>query len=109
MLARVPARAGGDLSREQIHDGSIFVSGPYGAVESQETGSGAFLPAETERAVEQARHEPLEPDRHFAKPTTQLRHNFVDHAAADYSLADSRVRRPRRPMSEQITDCDREI
>ena len=43
------------------------------AVAAQETGPGALLAAEAVRAVEQAWHEPLEPDRHLANPRPSLR------------------------------------
>ena len=43
------------------------------AVAAQERGAGAFLAAETERAVEQAVDEPFEADGHLDQPAAELR------------------------------------
>ena len=39
-------------------------------------------------AVEQAVHEPLEADRHFMEPSSQLAGHAIDHAARHHRLAD---------------------
>ena len=71
---------------------------------AQEARPGTLLAAEAARAVEQARREPLEADRHLAQPAAELLHHPVDHAAADQRLADRGVRRPVRAVREQVAD-----
>src|SRR5262249_16894760 len=70
----------------------------------QEAGPSAFLTAEANRAVEQARGEPLEADWHLAQLPTEPLHHSADHATADQSLADGGLRRPVGAMHEQGTD-----
>ena len=67
MLAGVAPGDGQDFGRQQVQDKAIFVGRPYRAILAQEGGPGAFLAAKTERAIHQAIHEPLEPDRHFTQ------------------------------------------
>src|SRR5215469_7195315 len=57
-----------DLGREQRQDDAVLVGGPDAPVAAEERGAGALLAAERDRAVQQARHEPLEPDRHLGQP-----------------------------------------
>ena len=67
-------------------------------------GAGALLAAETEAAVQQPRHEPLEPDRHLAQPAAERSRHAVDHGAGDQRLADGGVRAPARAVLEQVPD-----
>ena len=60
MLARVLAGARGDLGGEQREDEPILVGGPHRSIPAQEARAGALFAAEADRAVEQARREPLE-------------------------------------------------
>src|SRR5579864_6793293 len=60
MLARIFLRTRGDFRRQQIHDETVFVGGPRGAVEAQEARPGAFFTAETTRSIKQPGDEPLE-------------------------------------------------
>ena len=55
---------------------------------------GRLLAAEADRAVEQAGHEPLEPDRHLDQPPAQVGDDPVDQRAGHQRLADGGVRRP---------------
>src|SRR5215471_15358215 len=55
----------GDLGREQGQDDAVLVGRPHPPVAAQERRTGALLAAEGDAAVEQAGHEPLEPDRHL--------------------------------------------
>ena len=100
VLTRVFACSGGDLGRQQVHDGAVLVGRPHTPVVPQETGSGTFLAAKANRALEQTRREPLEADRHFAKLSASFLHHTVDHAAADQRLADGDVRGPVGTMGE---------
>src|SRR5262252_422678 len=102
VLARILAGARRDLGGEQIHDRAVLVGGPHGAVVTQEAGPGALLAAKTAGAVEQPRYEPLEADRHFVEPAPQPFDDTIDDAAAHQRLAHRSVRRPMRPMAEQI-------
>src|SRR5262245_60015633 len=67
VLARILARARGDLGGEQIHDRAVLVGRPHGPVVTQEAGPGALLAAKTVRTIEQAGHETLEAHRHFGE------------------------------------------
>ena len=69
--AGIDAERGRDLRREQAEHDAVLVGGPRRAVDAQERRAGAFLAAEAERPVEQAVHEPLEPDRHFDEAAAQ--------------------------------------
>src|SRR5947199_10876088 len=91
VLAGILVRAGGDLGRQQIHDRAVLVGRPHGAVVPQEAGASALLAAKAAGAVEQAGHEPLEPDGHLVEPTAELRDDAVDEATADQRLADRGV------------------
>src|SRR6266481_5959324 len=104
MLARILVRTGGDLGRQQVHDGSIFVGRPNSAVLPQKTRPGTLLAAETARAVKQPRNEPLESYGNLGQSAAQLFHHFVNHAAAYQRLADCGMLRPQGAMREQISD-----
>src|SRR5262252_6880788 len=67
--ARVSARVSRDLGRQQIRDKPVLIRGPDRAVPPQECRPRAFLTSETERAVDEPLHEPLEPHRHFDPPS----------------------------------------
>src|SRR5262245_59153962 len=94
MLARILSCAGGDLGRQQIHNGAVLVSGPNGAVLPQKACTGALLAAKTKRAVKKSRHEPFETNRHLAQPPAKLVHHAIDHATANQGLADGDVTGP---------------
>ena len=67
MFSGILAGARGNLRRQQVHDRPVLVGRPYGAVKTKKTRSSAFFSAETVRAIDQARHKPLEAHRHFAE------------------------------------------
>src|SRR5665648_710830 len=60
---RVPG-ACGDLRGQERQQDAVLVGGPDRPVLTQERRAGGLLAAEAHRAVQQAGHEPLEPDRH---------------------------------------------
>src|SRR5665648_892347 len=70
---RIGPRAGDDLGREQGEQDAVLVGGPHGAVLTQERRAGGLLAAEAHRAVQQAGHEPLEPDRHLEQAPAVVR------------------------------------
>src|SRR5258708_6720878 len=51
VLAGVLACTSGDFRGEQVHDRSVFIGAPDGAVEPQKAGPCAFLTAEAARAI----------------------------------------------------------
>ena len=68
------------------------------AVLAQERRACRLLAAEADGAVEQARHEPLEADRHLEQSSPELVGDPVDHRRADQRLADGSVGRPARAV-----------
>ncbi len=104
MVARVLAGTRQDLGGEQVHDRSVLVGRPDLPVAAEEAGAGALLAAEAQRAVEQARDEPLEADGDLAERTTEAGDHPVDQPAADEGLADRHGLRPLRPMPQQVAD-----
>src|SRR6266566_8006640 len=103
MLARILVRTGGNLGRQQVHDGSIFVGRPNSAVPPQKTRPGTLLAAETARAIKQPRNEPLESHGNLEQPAVQPLHDPINHAAAYQRLADYGVLRPQRPVREKVS------
>src|SRR5439155_26518810 len=59
-LAKIGAGPRGHLGREEAEDDPVLVRGPRRSVTAEERSTGALLTAESERAVQQAAHEPLE-------------------------------------------------
>src|SRR6266487_1260331 len=57
MLSGILAGAGGNLSCQQVHDGSVFVGRPHCAVTSKKTCSRTLFSAEATRTVDQAGEE----------------------------------------------------
>src|SRR5262249_27172063 len=104
MLARVLAGAGRDLGGQKVHDWAVLVRRPDGAVPPQEARARALFATEAERAIEQTRRKPLEPDRHFGQLATELPDDAIDHAAADQRLTDGGVLRPIGAVQEEIAN-----
>ena len=100
VLARILARTRGDLGGEEIHDQTVFVGGPDGAVVTEEARPCALLAAEALRSVEQPGDEPLEADRDLEQPAAEFLHDAIDHAAADQRLADRGMGRPPWPVRQ---------
>ena len=65
-------------------------------------------PPKPDRAVEQSRHEPLEPDRHLDQPSAQVRRHPVDHRRRHQRLADRRLGGPAGARAEQVLDRHRQ-
>ena len=78
------------------------------AVAAQERRARRLLAAERHRPVEQAGHEPLEPDRHLDEAPAERLGDPVDHARADERLADAGVRRPVVAVRVEVLDRHRE-
>ena len=87
-------RARPDFRRQQRRHQAILVGGPHRTVLAQQRCAGAFLAAETERAVEQAVGKPLEADRHFVQLATESVRHAIDQRRADHGLADRGRSRP---------------
>src|SRR3989454_12062289 len=102
VLAWTAAGAGGAFGCQPVHDRAVLVGRPLGTVVPQEAGPAALLAAEAARAIEQARHEPLEAHRHLVEPAAELFDDAIDEAAADERLADRGVGRPVGAMGEQV-------
>ena len=109
VLARILARARGDLGGEEIHDETVLVGGPDGAVVTEEARPRALLAAEAARSVEQPGDEPLEAHRYLEQPAAEALHDAIDHAAADQRLADRGMGRPAWPVRQQIPDGHGEV
>ena len=108
VLARVLAGLGGDLGGQQRHQDPVLVGRPRAAVAAQERGAGALLPAEAERAVEQAVDEPLEADRHLVEAAAEVVGDEIDHGARHERLAHAGLR-PVARSAEQVVDRDGEV
>jgi hypothetical protein len=95
VIGRVQRAAGEPPVKRWIRLGQDRVPPPLGAprpgVAAQERGARALLAAEAERAVEQARDEPLEADRHLDQAASEVCGDAVDDAAGDERLADADV------------------
>src|SRR5208283_4147084 len=96
----------GDLCGKKIHDRSILIGGPHGAVTTEETRTRALLPAKADGTVEQSGDKPLEAHWHFVQVTPEFLYNTVDHAAAYQRFADCGVGVPLWPIRQQVTDRD---
>src|SRR4029077_6061519 len=64
---------------------------------------------ETNPAVEESAHEPLEPDGHLDERAAELRGHAVDHAARHHRLADGRLRGPAGATGEEVGDRDAQV
>src|SRR5688572_23194380 len=109
MFARIFLSPRRNLRGQQIHNQTVFIRSPDGAVAPQETCARTLFPAEANRAVEKTRNEPLETYRCFPKPAAKSLHNAIDHLAADECLPDCGLSRPLRAVSKQILDGYRKI
>src|SRR5215469_15828195 len=98
-----------DLGREQRQDDAVLVGGPDAPVAAEERGAGALLAAERDRAVQQARHEPLEPDRHLGQPAPYGGAHPVDDRGADHGLADRGVRGPALAVAVEVVNRDGQV
>src|SRR5208282_6176462 len=101
-LARIALQLCCDLRREQCGHDSIFVGRPNRAVAPEERSSGTLFPDETQRAIQQAADEPLEPDWNFIESSFQLRGHAIDHAAAHDCLSHADMTAPLRPVREEV-------
>src|ERR1035437_9654213 len=108
-LARVASGDGRDLRGEQRGGDAVLVGRPHGPVAAHERRTRALFAAKAERTVRETADEPLESDRHFAKPAPELRAHPVDHAGAHHRLAHSRVGAPPGTVPEQVVDGNREV
>src|ERR1700686_5726197 len=104
MFSGVLASARGNLRSQQVHDRPVLVGRPYCAIKTKKTRSSAFLSAETVRAIDQARHKPLETHRHFAELAAELFDDPVNHAAAHQGLSHRNCVMPLRPVRKQKAD-----
>src|SRR5450755_1880142 len=104
MQAGIFSGSGGDLCGKKIHDRSVFVGGPYGAVAAQEARTRALLSTETHGTIDQAGYKPLEAHWHFVQLTSELLHDAIDHAAAYQRFPDGGVGVPLRPILQQVMD-----
>src|SRR5208337_5461581 len=86
-FAGIAAHARCDLRRQQGRHDAVLVRRPGAPIDPQEGRARTLFPAEAERTVEQAIHEPLEADRHLVELTAELRRDAIDHLAADHRLA----------------------
>src|SRR5215469_9878336 len=100
MLPGIFAGAGGNLSRQQIHDWAVFVCRPHGAVEAEKTSSRTFLTAEAERPVNQSCDKPLETYGHLRQLASELCDDSVNHAAAHQGLSHHNTLVPLRTMRQ---------
>jgi hypothetical protein len=66
VLAGILAGAGSNLGRQQVHDETVLVRRPNGAVTAKETCASTLFSGETVRTVEKAPSKPLKAHRHFA-------------------------------------------
>jgi hypothetical protein len=107
--ARVLAGARGDLGGQQRSGDAVLVGTPCAAVATQQRGTGAFLAAEAQAAVQQARREPLEADRRLQHRAVQAPGDAVDQGRRHHGLADARVGAPARPVAQQIVHRDGEV
>jgi hypothetical protein len=103
-----PARHGLDLRGQQREQETVLVRRPDRAVVAEERRPGRLLPAEADRAVQQAGDEPLEPDRHLDQPAAEVGHDPVDQRTGHQRLAHRRVLRPAGAVAEQVGDGDGE-
>src|SRR4029078_7074383 len=62
VLPRIAPGPRGDLVREQGEDEAVLVGGPHPAAPPEKCRPRALLPPEAEGAVEEAPHQPIEPD-----------------------------------------------
>src|SRR6202167_981212 len=72
----------GHLGGEQTEDESVLVSRPETVVGAKKRPARAFLAAESDRAVDEPVHEPLEADRSLDQLALEARRDTIDHAAA---------------------------
>ena len=108
-LAGIAIHSSRNLRREQRRNDSIFISGPNSAIETQERCTRAFFSPKTERAVEQAVHEPLEADRNLIELAVQFSCDAIDHLTADHRLTHGRCMAPFRPVLKKIVDSSRQV
>ena len=102
-LCRVLAGLGGDLRGQQVRNQAVLVGGPHTAVLAQEGHAGAFLAAESDLALEQRIHEPLEADRNLNELGVDGSGDAVDQGGGDQGLADAGTLRPTRAVAaEQV-------
>src|SRR5665648_508005 len=106
---RVPG-ACGDLRGQERQQDAVLVGGPDRPVLTQERRAGGLLAAEAHRAVQQAGHEPLEPDRHLEQAPAVVRGHPVDECGRHEGLAHRSPRGPAvaRP-AVQVVDRHREV
>src|SRR5215216_2640518 len=109
MFARILLSPRRNLRGKQIHNQTVFIRRPDGAVVAKETCARTLFTAETNRALEETRHEPLETYRRFQKPAAKSLHDAIDHLAAHECFPDCGLRRPLRPVREQISYGHRKI
>src|SRR5678816_4919240 len=102
MFARIFLGPRRNFRGKQIHNQTIFIRGPDGTVAAKETCARTLFTAEANRAVQEARHEPLETYRCFPKAAAKFLHNAIDHLAADECFPDCCVRGPLAAVREQI-------
>jgi hypothetical protein len=100
MLAGISARAGGNLSGQQVHDWAIFVCCPNSAVAAEETCSRTLLAPEAERPVNQTCDKPLESYRHLGQLAPELCNHAVNHATAHQRFSHHDVLVPLRPVRQ---------
>ena len=77
-----------DLRGKQTQDQPVLVRAPNGAVRAQERRPGAFFTAESDAAVAQPRHKPLESNRHLDECAAKLCGDSIDHRRRHECLAD---------------------
>src|ERR1700735_1502568 len=104
MFSGILASARGNLRSQQVHDWPVLVGRPYCAVKAKKTRPSAFFSAETIRAIDQARHKPLETHWHFAELAAELFDDPVYHTAAHQSLSHRNCVTPLGPAREQIAN-----
>src|SRR5688572_2566559 len=103
MFARIFARLGRYLRGKEVHNQTIFIRRPDGTVAAKKTCARTLFTAKANRAVHETRDEPLETYGCFPKTPTKLLHNAIDHLAAHECFPDCSLRRPLRPVREQIS------
>src|SRR5215468_138340 len=103
MFARVLVGPCRNLRGKQIHNQTVFIRRPDRPGAAKVTCARTLFTSEANRTVDETRHEPLETYRCFPKPAAKSLHNPIDHLAAHECFPDCRLRRPLRPMREQIS------
>src|SRR6185503_20663751 len=108
-LSGIAVHTCGDLRRQQGRNNSILIGGPNSAVETQERRTRALFSTKTQRAVEQAIHEPLEADWNLVELTAEFCCNAIDHLTAHHGLTHGRCVTPFGSVLEKVVDGDRQI